>query len=78
MKSYGLSSEVGPKELRKTHDEADEDDHRQLGHAKSAVTSVKAEGHDEDQFLAQFMNSCVKVYATHVEPNYRCGAEVPM
>lgn len=73
MKSYGLSSEVGPKELRRTHDEADEDDHRHLGqHAKSAVTSVKAEGHDEDQFLAQFMNSCVKVYATHVEPNYRC------
>jgi len=70
--SHGGSSEVGPKEIRKPLVDADDDD-RRLGHVAKGVTSLQEGEHEEDQFLSsQFMNSCVKVYATHVEPNYRC------
>lgn len=55
---------VGPKEHRRPSSSPDADE------AAVALQPLDAEERGEEQFLARFMNACIKVYATHCEPNF--------
>ena len=67
IKRSSGGSEVGPKEHKRKAAPPEEE---HVERRPAGGLQAFDEGEGEEQFLSPYMNACIKVYATHCEPNY--------